>query len=359
MEKILLLNDSGNFGGVQSVFRNIVKYGDFKSFDVDILFATNGPIYEEVKALGYKINYTQELRRLSNFEQLQLLFKFMLRINKEIKDNNYDKVYASGFLSCMACGILSYKYKNIKFIWHEHNMPKSSARKLIVKTLGKHIKKILVVSKAIKDRYPIEDDEKVVVLRNGIIINDNDFIEYKEKNILNLAIVSRIDRGKGHIEVIEAFKRLNNEDSRLYIIGNATSKKAEVIEEAIKEECKQNNKIIYVGYTKDVEKYYKKMDIVIQASTSWDSLPTVLIEAMNYNCALIGSNIGGIPEIIEKNNGYVIEVDNIVNNLESILALIKKDKALIDMQINSKKILKSKFALNNQISKINKLFKEV
>lgn len=358
-KRILLINDSGTFGGVQTIFNNIVKCSDFSAWDVKIIFGTNGPIYDNVSKIGYETKYLREDMQLNRKEELFILFEIIRAIDKELKLKQYEKVYASGFLSCMACGILSYKYKNIKFIWHEHNMPKSSVRKLIVKTLGKHIKKILVVSQAIKDRYPINDDEKVVVLRNGIVVNENEFIDNKEKNILNLAIVSRIDMGKGHLEVIDAFKRLNKEYYRLYIIGNATSKKAEVIEETIKKECEQNDNIIYVGYKKDVESYYKKIDVVIQASTSWDSLPTVLIEAMNYNCALIGSNIGGIPEIIDKNNGYIIEVDNIVNNLEKTLNLIKKDNKLIDMQIYSKKVLESKFSLNEQIRKINKLFKEI
>lgn len=357
MQKLLLLNDSGNFGGVQSVFRNITKYCDFKNYEVKILFCSNGPIYDEVKSFGYEIDYIQSLKKLSKKDEIILLIKEILRLNSELK-NNYDKVYANGFMSCVATGVLSFKYKNTKFIWHEHNMPKSKLRKRFLKFISKNIKKIIIVSEGIKNNY-FTNDDRLVVLYNGIESDDKDYFQFKSKDKIKLGIVSRIDQGKGHLEVIEAFNKVNRDDMELYIIGNATSRDASVIEEKIKGFSKTNSNIKYEGYSRDVAKYYKELDFVIQASTAWDSLPTVLIEAMNYNCALIGSDIGGIPEIIDKRNGYIVNNNDVTLELYRLFQTIIKDDKLKSMQINSKKVLSEKFILTTQMDTIKKIVNEV
>lgn len=357
MEKILLVNDSGNFGGVQSVFRNLVKHGAFDEFETDLLFATNGPIYNEIKEMGFNIQYTQELKKLTKFGELKLLFKFLIKVNKVLKNNSYDKVYANGFLSCVSCGILSYKYSNIKFIWHEHNMPRSNLRKKFLSLISKKIKKILVVSKGIARNYLKTIEDKVQVVYNGIESDGIDYINCKDDNIIRFGIVSRIDTGKGHLEVINAFNKLQREDVELYIIGSATTQKAISIEEEIKIHSKLNPKIKVVSFTKDVDLYYKKIDVLIQASTKWDSLPTVLIEAMNYNCALIGTNIGGIPEIVSDKNGFVIELNNLEDELINIMTSISKDNNLMIKQKKSKEILKEKFVIDKQVDEIKKVIK--
>lgn len=359
MEKLLLINDSGNFGGVQSVFRNILNYGAFKDFDIDILFATNGPIYDEVKEKGYNIEYIVELKKYKSIEIIKILFKLIAKINKILKTKKYDKVYANGFLSCVACGILSYKYRNIKFVWHEHNMPPSKLRKIFLKLILVYVKKVMVVSKGIRDNYCINDDNKVTVVYNGIESDDVSYLNNKDSDKIKLAIVSRMDRGKGHLEVIEAFNKVNRSDMELYIIGGATNKEAQLVEEEIKIKCNENNSIKIIGFTKEVDKYYKEMDVIIQASTKWDSLPTVLIEAMNYNCALIGTKIGGIPEIIDNENGYLINAENLIEELTTLLSKLNKNKEFEQKQLNSKKVLKEKFVIYRQVEKINTILKEI
>lgn len=359
MEKLLVINDSGNFGGVQSVFRNILNYGAFKDFDIDILFATNGPIYDELKENGYNIEYIVELKKFKNLEIIGLIFKLIRKIDKMLKSKKYTKVYANGFLSCVVCGILSYKYRNIKFIWHEHNMPPSKLRKVFLRLILVSVKKVMVVSKGIRDNYCIHDDNKVTVVYNGIESDDESYLSNKDSSKIKLAIVSRMDRGKGHLEVIEAFNKVNRDDMELYIIGGSTNKAAQLVEEEIKVKCIENSNIKFIGFTKDVDKYYKEMDIIIQASTKWDSLPTVLIEAMNYNCALIGTKIGGIPEIVNNENGYLIDNNRLIDELMSLLRSLSKGDNLKKKQINSKKILKEKFVIYKQVERINNILKGV
>ncbi|MDU2266594.1 glycosyltransferase family 4 protein [Clostridium celatum] len=359
MEKLLLLNDSGNFGGVQSVFRNILNYGAFNGFNIDILFATNGPIYDEIQGKGYNINYIVDFKKFKSLEIIVLLFKIIKTTDRMLKNKKYDKVYANGFLSCVACGILSKKYKNIKFVWHEHNRPPSEIRKKFLKGILKNIKKVIVVSNGIRDNYCIKDNEKVVVVYNGIESDDISYLENKSPNKIKLAVVSRMDRGKGHLETIEAFNNASRDDMELYIIGGATNKEALIVEEEIKRKCEENKNIKLIGFTKEVDKYYKEMDIIIQASTKWDSLPTVLIEAMNYNCALIGSDVGGIPEIINNDNGYIVKKDRLVEDLTALLKGLKKDDEIISKQVKAKSILKEKFIISRQVKIINDILKSI
>lgn len=358
MNKILFLNDSGNFGGAQIIFKNIMKYCDLTAYDVDVLFGSNGPIYELVKEIGYKINYVQELVALTPVKEIKLLLRYMFVMNTKIKEGDYNIVYANGFLGCVASGILSYKYRKVKFIWHEHNLPRSKVRRTFLRIISKNIEKIIVVSDGIKDNYFI-NGEKLKVIYNGIESDDKCYLPNKSNDLINFGIVSRIDIGKGHLEVIKSFNKVNNPNSRLYIIGGAVSEESKKIEAKIIKASEENPNIIFVGFTSEVDKYYKFLDFVIQASTMWDSLPTSLLEGMNYNCALIGTNIGGIPEIINKLNGYIVNRDNIEYELEDLFNNIKKDDSLSNLQLTSKIVLKEKFVIEKQMQDIKRIIDSI
>ena len=80
---------------------------------------------------------------------------------------------------------------------------------------------------------------------------------------------------------------------------------------------------------------------------------------MNYNCALIGSDVGGIPEIINNDNGYIVKKDRLVEDLTALLKGLKKDDEIISKQVKAKSILKEKFIISRQVKIINDILKSI
>lgn len=104
---------------------------------------------------------------------------------------------------------------------------------------------------------------------------------------------------------------------------------------------------------KEVLNWLDKIDIYIQPSKT-EGLPRATIEAMSRACPVIATNIGGIPELIDKE--YLIKKNDSLNLADKIEMLIyDKDKCL-DLAKNN--FYKSKeYSSENLNSRRNYFFK--
>lgn len=98
------------------------------------------------------------------------------------------------------------------------------------------------------------------------------------------------------------------------------------------------DKIVFKGSMthETIMKWYKDIDVYIQPSLQ-EGLPRSVIEAMSTGCFCIGSNVAGIPELIDSN--FVLNKHSICRDLCSILKRIDsktmQEQALINYN-NSK-----------------------
>lgn len=77
----------------------------------------------------------------------------------------------------------------------------------------------------------------------------------------------------------------------------------------------------------ELKEKYKEADIFILPSTI-EGFGMVFLEAMNYGLPVIGSNVGGIPEIIDDGkNGFLVDPENPKEIAEKI-RIIFEDEAL-------------------------------
>ena len=77
----------------------------------------------------------------------------------------------------------------------------------------------------------------------------------------------------------------------------------------------------------DVLPWLQSIDIYINSSSS-ESFPNALLEAMACGCCVIGSKVGGIPELITHlDDGFLFDSDNPAQ-LTEILSIAVSDSAL-------------------------------
>ncbi len=78
--------------------------------------------------------------------------------------------------------------------------------------------------------------------------------------------------------------------------------------------------VLFIPGQADVADWLRSIDVYINSSRS-ESFPNALLEAMACGCCVIGSAVGGIPELVShEENGLVFPV----NDQEALADAIKK-----------------------------------
>ena len=137
-----------------------------------------------------------------------------------------------------------------------------------------------------------------------------------------------------------------------YIIGGG-----EYLDEFI--ELYQGNNVTFTGRLKTPSSIMLKSDLVVVPSRT-DSCPNVVLESLNLGIPVIGSRVGGIPELLIDDNAlFDLNVDSLVKcvkNLKENSELLteiekKQQKRKNDLTFNwgeriTEKILNSSFIIN-------------
>ena len=125
-------------------------------------------------------------------------------------------------------------------------------------------------------------------------------LENREKIILGTAAVIHL-RYKGHKYVIQAISELKKEgyffEYQLAGDGDGAYLKSVVKKYGVEDQVR------FIGALshEQVFDWHQGIDIYVQPSET-EGLPRALIEAMSSGCVCIGSNAGGIPELLPKDN---------------------------------------------------------
>lgn len=139
-----------------------------------------------------------------------------------------------------------------------------------------------------------------------IIPNPISFPEYvcEKKDTRTLLYVGRLDTDKGLDIVYAAWPKLRDSVSSLILIGEGAWKKRFL-------DLYESN--IFAMGTRDssvVMRYMSQAGVVIIPSRIYENQPTVILEALQAGCHIIGSDVGGIQETLV-GCGTVIPAGNI------------------------------------------------
>lgn len=152
----------------------------------------------------------------------------------------------------------------------------------------------------------------------------DDFFGQRDKNVI--LFVGRLAEKKGVTYLIEAMK---NVDAKLVVVGSGP------LEEELKRQAAPlKSKVVFLGAKThdELKKIYASADIFVAPSITArngdkEGLGLVLLEAMASGLPVVGSNSGGIPEIVKDNyNGYLVEEKDIQGLADKLNLLVHSEK---------------------------------
>lgn len=191
---------------------------------------------------------------------------------------------------------------------------------------------------------------------NGITLLPAKKIKINNK----LLYIGRLSKDKGVIYLLKSMPEILKtiSDAELTIVGNGPE------EIYLKQFVSDNNLEKNVNFVGKIESdkivdYYNNCEIVIVPSTYADNLPTVCIEAMSVGRPIIGSNLGGIPELIDDGKtGYIITPGDHKEIAKKIITILTNKRLAVQMSGNA--IIKSKqFDVKTHADQIEKIYKQL
>ena len=206
----------------------------------------------------------------------------------------------------------------------------------------------------------IEDgikEDKIKALHNFIDISEYD-VETQDNGYA--LYFGRLSKEKGILNLINAFSKV--EKGNLYIAGEGEEK--DTIKKLI-DENKLNDRVKLLGFlnSEEMKEYVRKCKFVVVPSIWYENCPYSIIETLAIGKPIIGSDIAGIPELVQSNiNGFTYKYNDIDELTKIMKELFENDSLVKKFSKKSKEICKelySKEFYYNEIIKIyNSLLKE-
>ncbi len=198
---------------------------------------------------------------------IYFLYKLLPALRKMTKKYKYDKVFALGFIASVTCFLLRVRFSTIILCLYGFKK-----KNIIIKTLLNKADKVFVEGLKCKmDMFTAGvDEDKIVTFQHWC---DQSVFQY----------------------VVRNHKRL-----KVLFIGRAIKIKGK----HIIEECEKLTTGIDYEYVenvpyKDLAKHYKMADVCVIPSLYTESFSRVVVEAASCGCAVIASNYGSLPEMVE------------------------------------------------------------
>lgn len=326
--KILNLLSSGGVGGIEQLCKNI---GIYSEYDNTFCFLfEEGKIYEEmiennIDAVSL-VNYSKGKFNLTRWKKLCDL----------TKDYDVITIHHCTIALQIYYILLKRKYKNKKFVMTLHSCFEEEQnynynnyfKNIIAKwSLTKSLDlsdRLIFVSEAGKKSYINNfyiDNNKTKVIYNGVESN-NYIINYRKKEILQLAYIGRLEKIKGVDMLLLALKKFLkvNKKIKLLIIGDGSEKKNLL---DLSKQLKLQNYVEFLGTQRNIGKYLKETDCFIYPSICQEVFGISIVEAMSYGVPCISNNVGGIPEIISDGvNGFITEENSPKGIYKTLIRMI-------------------------------------
>jgi glycosyltransferase involved in cell wall biosynthesis len=224
------------------------------------------------------------------------------------------------------------------------------------------VKKIIAVSESAKTFIEyFADENKIRVIPNGVDVNrfSPDNKNEKGDNRPTILYMGRLVPKKGVPVLIRAMKNIVKKyPDALLIVGGKGKMKTFLSSYANTLGLKEN--VRFLGYVPDsmLPSLYSSSDVFVLPSTTSESFGITLLEAMASGTPVIGSSVGGIPEVIG-DCGFIVEPGNPKKVSDAVITLLDDENLREKLGRKGRKRVEEKYSWDIIGKNIINVYKEV
>jgi glycosyltransferase involved in cell wall biosynthesis len=295
--EVLHLAYSG-LGGTASVVFSLIEGDKKKILNNSILF-TGPEINSDYKIksirLGIKFNY---VRTIKYFYPI-----FFLSIIKKIIHCKPKIIFLHNYL-IFECLFYKIFFPGTKIIYINHTpINNFTWRDRLIISLSLFINRIVTLNKKTYIFFKKKNKSnlsKVVLIPNGINTNFFSKLNTTKKSYYKIGMACRMNKNKKYNLIIDSLLSKEIKDLNIKFSIAGTGNDFYNIKNKIKR-LELKDKIKLEGYLNEVKlkKWFESLDLYVQAS-SGEGMSTSLLQAMSMKIPVIGSNVTGIKDFLEK-----------------------------------------------------------
>lgn len=230
----------------------------------------------------------------------------------------------------------------------------SDRKKRIIKKVYGKCKVLIALSGEWKERLAlIVPEENVVVIENFCIIPELN--EGKKKQILFLG---EIGERKGCFDIPAIYAEILKREKNVPLLfgGDGEIEKVKCLLEA--EGVKDG--VSFFGWVRGEEKdrLLKESSVFLFPSYN-EGMPMALLEAMAYGLAIVTTNVGGIPKLIDHGtNGYLCEPGDIQDIAEKVSELLRDEEKREEFGNAARQKAETCYSLEMHLKKLCNLYQK-
>lgn len=362
--KILQVVEDLNIGGLERVVQCIVLGLDRKRYDVSVwCLARGGAIADELKREGVPV---EVLGLQSYHDPLNVL-----TLARRMRCGGFHAVHTHGYYAGtfgrMAATMarvptvihhVHTTYSNLKPRHHRVERVLSSVTGRIICVAGAvrdNLSNVLGIPRSktclIYNASPVQPEKcslsDIESTRAAIGIRPGDTV---------ITEVASLSDNKGQAVLLEAFRSVAaaHDGSKMVFVGDGPRR------QALEEQARISDlasRVVFTGVLKDVSPVLRLTDVLVLPTTNREGLSVALIEGLSAGIPLIGSRLGGIPEVVEDDvNGILVKPGSAVELGSALERLLCSPDIRKRMGKAGRAIYDRKFTLSRMMAQIQALY---
>ena len=356
-----------DLGGAQShlyeVMRNIPKYG----YEPVLLTGKEGWLTDKAKAEGIPCHIVPNLVRpispIKDFLAVREIKKILRQEQPVLVHCHSSKAGIIGRIAAHGCKIPAiFTAHGWAFTEGVHPF-KRRIYACIENLAGYWTKKIICVSeydRKLGAQYLPKHKDKMVTIHNGIP-DMPELVRNWEKHpvgdVLNIIVVARFAPPKRNIDILHYLRNMLDNGLKITITFVGDGPQLDMAKAESKRLHLEKN-AIFLGARTDVAELLPKYDMFLLLS-NWEGFPISILEAMRAGLPVMASNVGGINEEINIENGWLLGKNVETKDVVTCLMIAIHEKKIIrKLGQYGRKIYQEKFTINKLTEQIYKVYQE-
>lgn len=235
----------------------------------------------------------------------------------------------------------------------EYGINESDAVTAVSKSLAQQTNDMLKIQKDIQVIYNFID-EKEYYRKELPLIKKQYHISDDEKVFIHISNFRKVKRIQ---DVVKTFNKIQQKISaKLLLVGDGPEKP--YIYKLVND-LGLNDNVLFLGRQKNISDLLSISDVKLLFSEK-ESFGLVLLEAMACGVPCIGTNIGGIPEVIDHGQtGYLVEVGDYQSAAEFAIQLVTNEDLYKQFSKRAIAYAQEKFCSDKIIQQYVKIYKEL